>query len=64
MSEPTETQVKQSKIEEFFRDAFCAVSAEIIPTPHSAKLPGAIIKIVCGDHRGTLYISKVDGCGE
>lgn len=52
-------QEKQKEIEEFFKDAFCAKSAEILFEDVNDFSVGNVIKINTGDKRGTIYIAYV-----
>ena len=54
------SEYKQQAIEAFYKDAFCANSAEVVYpfSPHDFIIEG-VVKIETGDKRGIIYIASV-----
>ena len=51
-------QQMKDDAEKFYKDAFCAESAEVMPSVNGYKIEG-VIKIITKD-RGTFYIGSLN----
>lgn len=53
------TSKKRKEVENYFKDALCAESVEIIMPNNIEYDVSAILKVVTGDKRGTFYLAKI-----